>query len=449
MTIKAKLNLLLISWSFMILLISNIIIYFSYMKITEEREVDNLEDIGERLLEANTNDWFSPEMRPLFQSFKPDDGMIRLLDENESIAYRTVDEDAIIDLPIQKVIENETEVIHLDGEVVAVFRAPIYENNERIGTLELSRNMEDQFEDLQLLLTVLIGVSLLLIIVSMFFGNITSKLFVSPISIIGATMDRIQQEGKFEKINLPKKREDEIYQLSINFNRMIDYLEDMFKKQEQFINDASHELKTPLTVIESYSSMLKRWGKEDPDLLEEGIDVIHDESERLKRMVEQLLNLASVEQQPFELEAVNLTEVCKETTKRLEVSTKRAITVNALAEPIFGLTNKEKLVQILIILLDNAMKYSEKDISVNIFRGSEGAVIQVIDKGIGIPKEEISRLFERFYRVDKARTRTTGGSGLGLAIASSLVKRSKGTITIDSEENKGTTVTIVFQEVKN
>ena len=446
MSIKAKLSWLLISWSLLTLLIANTIIYFSYMKLTENREMDNLEEIGERLLETkDVNDLFSPSMRPLFQSFVPDDGMIRILDKDHSIVFRAADEDAIMELPISDSQMNRTEMVQLDDEMVAVFTAPIYKDKNFIGTIELSKNMDDRMEDLEILLTILIGVSVLLIVMAIFFGKKTSKIFSSPISVIGETMDNIQKDGRLEKIQLRQKNGDEIYQLAANFNRMIDYLEVMFRKQEQFISDASHELKTPLTVIESYASLLKRWGKDDPKLLNEGIDAIQDESKRLKHMVEQLLDLASADQQSFKLERMNITDICKQTAKRLEAAKKRIIHVIHDSEAIFGLANKEKLVQILIILLDNALKYSEKDIALEISQDEYGPVIQIIDQGIGIPKEEIPKLFERFYRVDKARTRTTGGSGLGLSIAYLLINQSGGSISIESENEKGTTVTVSFK----
>ena len=150
-------------------------------------------------------------------------------------------------------------------------------------------------------------------------------------------------------------------------------------------------------------------------------------------------------QKPFELETVNLTEICQDTAKRLHVATNRTIHYEADAEPVLVLFNEERLIQVLIILLDNAIKYSEEDIHLRVYQSERGPAIQLIDHGIGIPKKEIARLFERFYRVDKSRTRATGGSGLGLTIAKSLIEQSGGSIAIDSEVGIGTTVTVVFK----
>lgn len=446
MSIKVRLTWLLVGWSLLILVIASIIIYFSYVKVTENREMDNLADIGEKLLEAaDTNGLFSSKMRTLYQSFTPDEGMIRIRDKEGAIVFHAADEDGLLEIPSQPSQEGKTEITTLDGETIAFFSSPIYKDDQFIGTLELSRNMDDEMEDIETLLTILIVVSIFLILLAAFFGKWTSQVFLRPISIIGATMNNIQKDGRFEKIRIPQRKNDEIYQLADNFNQMIDTLEVMFQKQEQFISDASHELKTPLTVIESYASMLKRWGKDDPELLSEGIDVIQDESKRLQHMVEQFLELATMNQKPYELETVNLTELCESIAKRLYIATNRIIQFHHGPEPVFALFNKEKLMQIMIIILDNALKYSEKEIQLLVYQAANGPAIQIIDHGIGIPKEEINRLFERFYRVDQSRTRATGGSGLGLTIAKSLIEQGGGSITINSTVNKGTTVTIFFQ----
>ncbi|MGM9949902.1 MAG: ATP-binding protein [Lysinibacillus sp.] len=446
MSIKGRLAWLLVGWSLLILVIASIIIYFSYGKVTEEREMDNLADMGERLLETtDKHDLFSSERWAFYQSLIPDDGMIRILDNEGTVIFQDADEDGLLELPFRPTEESTTDIVKLDGDMVATFSSPIFQDGEFLGTLELSRNMDDQMEDIETLLSILIAVSIFLLILAVFFGIWTSQVFLRPISVIGTTMNNIQKNGRFEKIQLPRRKRDEIYQLADNFNQMIDTLEVMFQKQEQFIANASHELKTPLTVIESYTSILNRWGKDDPALLQEGIDVIQDESKRLQHMIEQFLDLATMNQQPFELEPVELTEICQNTAKRLYVATNRTIHYEADSEPVSVLFNKERLVQVLIILLDNAIKYSEEDIQLRVYESAQGPAIQIIDHGIGIPKEEIGRLFERFYRVDKSRTRATGGSGLGLTIAKSLIEQSGGSITIDSEVGFGTTVTVFFQ----
>jgi signal transduction histidine kinase len=426
---------------------ASVIIYFSFIKLTENRELDSLEDMGERLLDtAETNNLSAVEMRPFYQSFIPDDGMIRILDRKGTIIYRAADDEELFDLPVHQAAANQSEIIRYDGNMIAVFSTTIYQGNEMIGIIELFKSLDDRIEEIEILFSILIGVSFLLVVLAIFFGKWTARVFLRPLSVIGATMDNIQKDGRFEKIKISTHKRDEITHLAKNFNSMIDTLEVMFQKQEQFISDASHELKTPLTVIESYASMLQRWGKDDEELLKEGICVIQDESKRLQHLVAQLLDLATINQKSFQLEKVNITEICKSTAKRLQVANNRKILYeSSSSDPVFGLFSQEKLIQVIIILLDNALKYSEKDVKLRIEADNGGPKIQIIDQGVGIPKEEINRLFERFYRVDKSRTRATGGSGLGLTIANSIVQQAGGNIFIESELHKGTIVTIALK----
>lgn len=448
MSIKAKLSWLLIFWSLLILLISNTVIYYSFMKLSEERERESVQKIGEAIVrQAQTNDLFSPAGRSFLNSLLPDDGMIRLFDPHHQLVYSMVEEDDLAELPPPA---NETarrsEISQVDDEMVAIFSAPLYRDHTRIGMIELVKNLDEQLDDIDMLLTILIVVSTILIVAAVFLGRITSGLFLRPVSMIGQAMDKIRKTGGFQKIHIVKRTNDEMYELAHNFNQMVDHLEEMFDKQEKFISDASHELKTPLTVIESYASMLRRWGKDRPELVAEGIDVIEDEAKRLRQLVEQLLDVASIPHKPFELEEINIVEVSRQIANRLEVSMNRRIVVETEADVMMALASREKLVQVLIILVDNAIKYSDKDIFMKIGNRIGSPIIQIIDQGIGIPKEEIPHLFERFYRVDKARTRSTGGAGLGLSIAHLIMKQSQGRIVVESEVGAGTTVTIFLKQ---
>jgi len=442
MSIKSRLGWLLVGWSLLILLTANAIIYVSYAKLTEDRELDVLEDAGKALLKMR-QDLSDPEIKPFLKSVLPDDGMIRILNDKGETVIRVADEDDAVDfLPLLNIEDKDSEIIKINGERVAVFSAPITTGMPTKGTLEISKNLSDLDEEIQTLLVTMLGVSGVLVVAAIIFGQLIARRFLKPVSMIGDTMEKIQKRGNFERITLPAKNHDELYQLAANFNLMIDSLEEAFAKQEQFIGDASHELKTPLTIIENYASMLGRWGKNDPELLNEGIHAIQDESKRMKQLVEQLLDMASIQKQTFELAPINITDLCEQTAKRLETATNRTVNIQSGRECVWAQTNENKFVQILFILLDNALKYSEAPVEINIFMRGSKAVVEVKDQGIGIPHDELPKLFERFYRVDESRTRTTGGSGLGLAIARELAEKSGGKILIESKLDIGTTVTL-------
>jgi two-component system, OmpR family, sensor histidine kinase ArlS len=229
------------------------------------------------------------------------------------------------------------------------------------------------------------------------------------------------------------------------FNGMIHRLQENMEKQNQFVSDASHELKTPLTVILSYANFLRRHGLENKEIAEEAIDAIHSEATRIQKMTETFLDLATLEKENvLEIIEVNLVSLCQNILKQLKAVYKREITFHYEECPIIIRADELKIKQVIIILLDNAMKYSNNKIDVFLEKNEQHAIIRVKDYGIGIPQEEINNIFERFYRVDKARSRETGGTGLGLHIAKSIMKLHKGEIKITSKEEEGTEIVLFF-----
>jgi signal transduction histidine kinase len=201
-------------------------------------------------------------------------------------------------------------------------------------------------------------------------------------------------------------------------------------------------LKTPLTIIESYANLLKRRGLERPDLFHESVEAIHSEAIRMREMTEQLLLLANHQEQwNIEKEIVNLNEITSESVKVFQNAYHRKVEIHSSDDTIEATTDIQKLKQLLFIFLDNARKYSDDDISVYIGK----TFIRIEDRGIGIPKAELPKVFDRFYRVDKARTRKQGGSGLGLSMAKEISDAIGVRIDIESVEGIGTKVTLFFE----
>lgn len=226
------------------------------------------------------------------------------------------------------------------------------------------------------------------------------------------------------------------------FNHMIAQLEVNYKKQEEFVENASHELKTPLTVIEAYADLLLRRGKNTPEIFEESVEAIHSEAHRMKNLIEQLLLPAKHEEQwNVELEEIALKPFAEELIKSFREGFKREIELFAETDATVT-TDPQKLKQLLYIFLDNAQKYSDKKIIVNVKVHHNKAVIEVVDFGIGIPKKELPKVFDRFYRVEQSRARKTGGFGLGLPLAKELAEAIHAELKLDSEEGEGTTAQI-------
>lgn len=223
--------------------------------------------------------------------------------------------------------------------------------------------------------------------------------------------------------------------------------------RSQFVANVSHELKTPLTSIKGFAETLKY--VEDSKTKDKFLDIINDEAERLTRLINDILILSDIESSKDlknEIVKFNINETIKDVYNLMKnTADNKKITLNIEEEAISSIIgSKDRFKQMLINLVDNAIKYSDKKSSVTIGIKTEEnyTVIWVEDSGYGIPGADISRLFERFYRVDKARSRALGGTGLGLAIVKHIVLNFNGTIEVKSEIGKGSKFTIKLPSIK-
>ena len=220
---------------------------------------------------------------------------------------------------------------------------------------------------------------------------------------------------------------------------------DMMK--QQFVSNVSHELKTPLTSIQGFAETLATMDPSDPKF-KEFISIIGNESDRLSNLINDILILSEVEnmmiQSPTTL--LNVKPIVDDISNLLSSQHKEGVVFNIEIDDNFSLRIEEfQLRQIMINLISNAIKYTDEgSITIHAFREANRSLITVEDTGIGIPMEDQGRVFERFYRVDKARSRATGGTGLGLSIVKHIVESYRGQVYLDSEVGKGTIVTVII-----
>jgi two-component system, OmpR family, sensor histidine kinase ArlS len=343
--------------------------------------------------------------------------------------------------------KRERQHYYVDNNHAIIMRAPVMIEGKK-GTIQVVRQLErfDQITNAFFTIMTFFGVSA--VVISSLLGWLISKQFLAPIKELTRMMKNIKRKG-FQQRMEKRDTKDELSELTNMFNDMMDEIEGAFEQQKQFVEDASHELRTPITVLEGHLRLLKRWGKQDPVILEESLDAALYETNRLKHLVLELLELSRAEniRMVTDEEVIELNQTAGKIVKNVAaVQPYFTIDFHPHPAPIYIRMTEHHFSQILMIVLDNAIKYSpmEKRIRVEIKEDDDKVDVLVSDWGKGISAEEIGKVFQRFYRVDKARSREKGGSGLGLSIAKKIMEKYNGHINLFSREEKGTTVKLSF-----
>lgn len=273
-------------------------------------------------------------------------------------------------------------------------------------------------------------------------GRYISRRVLKPVEQIRTTAERISIEDLTQRIDLDGP-DDEMKELTITFNSMIDRLEKAFHRQNQFVSDASHELRTPISVIQGYASLINRWGKSNPDVLQESIDSILGETEHMKELINNLLFLAKSDQNRMHAKRTHmcLNDVAQEIVKELDLLQKDRTITYEEAEQVEINGDSDLIKQLLWIHGENALKYTTDGgkIHIKVWKDKKYAYVSIADDGMGIAEEEQSKIFDRFYREDKSRNKEISGTGLGLSIAKWIVSSHDGAILVESKRGEGAT----------
>lgn len=312
--------------------------------------------------------------------------------------------------------------------------------------VQIIKDLDNEYDFMQILFAAMIFTDIIGLFLAIIVGYIISKNTLKPIDKITNAAQNISAQNLKTRIEI-EGPDDELSRLAKTFNDMIDRLQNSFERQNRFVSDASHELRTPIAVIQGYANMLLRWGKEDKNVLEESIIAIKNESENMKSIVEKLLFIARKDQGQLRLqkEKFYLNDLIDEIVKETRLITNKEIIQEK--NEIYEVEADRKLMKEMIrIFIDNSLKFTCEDgrIKISLLKMKRGAKIVIEDNGIGIPKEDIPRIFDRFYRVDEARNKEDGGHGLGLSIAKIIADAHGFEINIVSQEGIGTTVEILF-----
>ncbi len=315
------------------------------------------------------------------------------------------------------------------------------------GSLEIGQSVETFEEFMESVFWVLLAGTILSLILSIIGGQLLARKLLAPLAVMTQTMRKIEDQHFQERIPVIETN-DEFSQLSSIFNSMMDRIEASMEQQRRFVEDASHELRTPLAVIHGHLSLLQRWGKNDEKVLENSLQTSIKETNRLIKLTNRLLMLTRMDKQEDQesIIACDATEIMNEVIHdyeliygQLKIAKEDITKANRLlAIP------QEQLKQVLIIVLDNAIKYSgeQKEIAIRSSNHKNKFMIEIEDNGYGISQEDLPFIFDRFYRADKARSREKGGTGLGLSIAKDILNKNKGNISAASKLGVGTTITI-------
>jgi signal transduction histidine kinase len=290
----------------------------------------------------------------------------------------------------------------------------------------------------------LIWIGIIVVVAGIIISYLASSTILRYLKVINNTVDDLNSKPDSDSRIKIRKSNDELYDLTVNINKMLDKMQAYTNQQKEFVEDVSHELRTPVAVLEGHLSMLQRWGKDDPEVLDDSINSSLQELKRMQSLIQEMLDLTRVEQidseyldQVTEVEPL-FTQVYND-FKMLHPD----FVVNFDDDIEKGSKVKiyrNHLEQVLVILLDNAFKYSgeRKEISLSASTNESLLEFVVQDFGVGIEKKDLKQVFNRFYRVDKARSRKRGGNGLGLSIAKRLIEVYQGTITVESVLGSGT-----------
>ncbi|MCA0970559.1 HAMP domain-containing histidine kinase [Halobacillus litoralis] len=429
-----------------LLVVIDVAVYISFQRILFHAEVEQAKEEARQALEGVSGEQGSFAVQDLIRAYVPPGGMIEIVlpDGQEAATVTGGSHPELVDEPSTFQAGETTDIKWIEETPYAFVSLPVIWTDGEVASLQLTETMASEADTLNQLRFVLIVVTLLAIIPLFISARLLGNLIINPITTLIQTMKGIRRSGQFKRIETEETSKDELYQMKETFNQMMDQLELNYKRQEEFISNASHELKTPLTIIESYSSLLKRRGVKNESLFHESVEAIHSEALRMKDLTQQLLLLAKQEEHwNLHIEKHAVTELLSSVSNAFEKAYGREVVLEVSEDAVVE-TDEQKLKQLLYILMDNARKYSDGEIRMAASVQEDVWQIRIIDEGVGIPEDKLPHVFERFYQVSESRNRDAGGYGLGLSLAKDLARALGGEVELQSRVGEGTTAILTF-----
>jgi signal transduction histidine kinase len=274
-----------------------------------------------------------------------------------------------------------------------------------------------------------------------------AKLF-EPVRIMSATTNRLTVNNLHsERLNVEGTK-NELKDLATVINAMLDRIETSYESQKQFVSDASHELRTPIAVIQGYANLLNRWGTTNEEVLHESIDAIQNEAKSMQDLVEKLLFLSRHDKKTLKLakKRFNMRPLVEDMVKETRLVAQNRVIKSPILEDVIVYGDKQSLKQAIRIFIDNAVKYTKDgdEISIMCQKVNDDCVITVQDTGIGMTQKDLDNIFNRFYRSETVRNQNISGHGLGLSLAKLIILAHTGKIKVRSQFKKGSSFIITI-----
>lgn len=377
-------------------------------------------------------------------------------DMGVTLCIRTKDTKEIVYSDITENVEEDRALldkysINYQGNGKLIIKDHYYYDNENT-TYEVyfqyditdSINILHQF----LLLLIILYMGLVMLVAK--FGKVGIERMLQPIKNMSATANRLTVNNLHsERLNVDGTK-NELKDLAATINSMLDRIELSYESQKQFVSDASHELRTPIAVVQGYANMLQRWGSKNEDVLQESIEAITNEAKSMQDLVEKLLFLSRHDKKTLKLDKkrFNMKDIVEEMVKETKMVATERLVSSPILEDVTVYGDQQALKQAVRIFIDNAIKYSNRGdrIDISCINDHGTCIVTVKDSGIGMRREDINKVFERFYRSDEVRNGGVSGHGLGLSIAKLIVLKHTGSIKVKSRYKEGSSFSIILPD---
>lgn len=291
---------------------------------------------------------------------------------------------------------------------------------------------------MQYILTTMLILGIGALLLSGIISYMLAARFMRPLAELRNSMLQVKEHGVSASTLTADYGHDELGDVLKIYTEMLQQLEQSFQRQQQFVFDASHELRTPIQAIEGNLSLIKRWGKHDPEVLDESIDISLEEIVRMKKLMEELLLLAR-QQKTDTSQSVNVVPLLHTLATDYDVN----IVINVQQDILEAIISEQAFTQIIRNFIENSIRYCDKQPIITITaQVQDDIVITFADNGIGIAEEQLPYIFDRFYKVDDARLHVEGSTGLGLSIVKMLVEKYSGIVEVSSIIGEGTIFTL-------